>query len=402
MSLPTPHIQALSTYKAQLRTPSSSRRNISSPYSLAIPPNNKRTSTSTSANSEARTKPASTSTKSLEKLQVPGPPKKAVLVTEKPIKPCVSNDRSISTTSSQYGYASSYVPTRKRSKFSRKINDRVLALAVTLGLTLLLALIIPLGIILPQKMIKPLPIQVIVPLYMNPELGAWGRLYDAIVRHPDTNFTVIINPDSGPGSATWPSATYIAAIKALDVHLNVKTLGYIDTAGGTRDNATIRSEIATYSGWAKVSDKLAINGIYFDHTPWKYADDVRAYLKNISATVRHSEGFGDEAMVVHNPGRVPDEGLMAYKPDLTVVFEGVYEDMPRKNKLHDLLDGSKSDRAERAMLVNSVPKDLGTGGLRKIVDDVRREVEWLFVTDLSEDVYAGYGSIWEQWLNVMW
>ncbi|KAJ4368388.1 hypothetical protein N0V83_006745 [Neocucurbitaria cava] len=403
---------SLSTYKAQSRMSTSSRRNISSPYSLAIPPKNNRTSTSTSAISEyQQAKPTLAGTKSVERLRVPTPPKKAVLVSEKPIQPCVSNDKAISTTSSHHGYASPYIPAPKKKL---EMNDRVLAFAVTLGLVLLLAIIIPLGIIIPQKLIKPLPINAIVPFYINPEQsGSWGRLYDAIVRHPDTNFTIIINPDSGPGTTVWPPAPYIDAIKTLNVHLNVKTLGYIDTKGGTRDNATIRSEIDIYAGWANVSDKLTLNGIYFDHTPWNYTEHAAAYLRNISAAVRRSDGgFGDErAWVVYNPGRVPFEdntqrghskGLMPYKPDVTVVFEGVYDDMPRKNKLQDLLGSSKDDRAGRAMLVNSVPKDLGLGGLRKIVDDVRRDVGWLFVTDLSDDVYAGYGSIWEEWLNVMW
>ena len=213
---------------------------------------------------------------------------------------------------------------------------------------------------------------------------------------------MIINPDNGPGSAAWPSASYIEAVKALNVHTNVQTLGYIDAADGTRDNATIRAEIATYAGWANVTEKLGLDGIYFDHTPWKYADDARAFLKNISATVRHSEGFGDGAFVVHNPGRVPEEGLTAYKPDLTVMFEGVYKDMPRKGKLHDMVEKTTSNRKERALLVHSAPDNLGTGGLRKIVDDVRRDVQWLFVTDLTEHVYDDYGSTWEQWLNVMW
>jgi hypothetical protein len=54
------------------------------------------------------------------------------------------------------------------------------------------------------------------------------------------------------------------------------------------------------------------------------------------------------------------------------------------------------------MLINSVPKDIGRGGLRRIVESVRREVEWLYVTDLTDNVYTGYGSVWEDWLDVSW
>ncbi|KAF1846505.1 uncharacterized protein K460DRAFT_377687 [Cucurbitaria berberidis CBS 394.84] len=375
MSLPTPHIQALSTYKTHLRAPSSQLRNVSSPYGLAIPPTNKRRSTNISTISETPTERANPARKSVNTLRVPTPPKKAVLVSEKPIQPCASNDRSTSTTSSQYKQASPYPSRPKKARFGEDVDDRVLALAVTLGIVLLLAIIIPLGIILPQKLIKPLPVNVLVPLYMKPELGGWDKMYAAILKYSDTNFTVIINPDNGPGSDVWPPGVYIEAIKNLNAHTNVQTLGYVNTTGGTRDNATVRADIAKYAGWADVSADLGMQGIYFDETPWQYSDDARAYMKNISATVRHSQGFGNKAMVVQNPGRVPDEGLMAYKPDLTVVFEGAYEDLPRKTRLHNMLDGVTSHRKDRAMLVHSVPKDLGTGGLRKIVDDVRRDVE---------------------------
>jgi hypothetical protein len=57
-------------------------------------------------------------------------------------------------------------------------DDRVLAAGVTLLLTVLLAILIPLGAILPQKMIKPLPINVLIPVYAKPETGAWSKLYD--------------------------------------------------------------------------------------------------------------------------------------------------------------------------------------------------------------------------------
>jgi hypothetical protein len=40
--------------------------------------------------------------------------------------------------------------------------------------------------------------------------------------------------------------------------------------------------------------------------------------------------------------------------------------------------------------------------LRKIVENVRRDVEWLYVTDLTDNVYEGFGSLLETWLGVTW
>ena len=187
---------------------------------------------------------------------------------------------------------------------------------------------------------------------------------------------------------------------------NVQTLGYIDTGHGNVTNATVRAQIATYAGWKNVTKGLALHGIYFDQTPWKDDEDgvAKAYLRNVSATVRHTDGWArpGEGLVVHNPGRVPDAEMMAYRPDIVVVYEGTYEDMPSRERLHAQVAEAKGDRKDYAMLVHSVPKDLHRGGLRKILERIRRDVEWLYVTDLVVDEYAGYGSLLELWLSVAW
>jgi hypothetical protein len=215
-----------------------------------------------------------------------------------------------------------------------------------------------------------------------------------------------VNPNDGPGNMSWPSATYIAAVKRLNIYPNVRALGYINTMQGTMPNATVRAQIATYAQWSNVTDELSLHGIFFDQTPWHDdgSEEVREYMRNVSKTAKGSAGWAgeQEGVVVYNPGRVPEIDLMAYAPDITIVFEGKYADVPKREDLRPKLQAAMGGRESYAMLINSVPKDLGRGGLRKIVESVRREVEWLYVTDLTEDVYTGYGSVWEDWLNVAW
>ena len=226
------------------------------------------------------------------------------------------------------------------------------------------------------------------------------------VKHHDMDFVVIVNPDHGPTKAAWPSATYIAAIKHLHTYPNVRTLGYIDTANGSVPNTTVRAQVATYAGWANVTDGLALHGIYFDATPWRDSEDgmARAYMRNVSATVRHTTGWAGEGegIVVHNPGRVPDKEMMAYKPDIVVAFEGAFAGLPSRDKLHGQLADKKGGRDDYAMLVHSMPSHLGRGGLRRIIESVRIDVQWLYMTDLTADVYTGYGSLLETWLDVAW
>ena len=226
----------------------------------------------------------------------------------------------------------------------------------------------------------------------------------SIIQHQDVKFTVIINPDDGPGNGTRPSAEYIDVLNALAVYPHVQTLGYIRTDRGSRDNATVRTEIATYSGWSDFQD-LRLNGIFFDQTPYRDEGNTSEYLRNISATVRHSKGFLEPKLVVHNPGCVPDVGLVHYRADMIVMFEGAYSDLPNREQMSNSvrkLEEHSLHRQNFGLMIHSTPSNVGNVRLRKVVDNVRRSVEWIYITDLTENVYGGYGTLWEQWLDLIW
>ena len=70
--------------------------------------------------------------------------------------------------------------------------------------------------------------------------------------------------------------------------------------------------------------------------------------------------------------------------------------MPSRADLSKQVSALGGEREKYAMLIHSVPKDLGRGGLRRIEERVRKEVEWVYVTDREEDVYGGYSGCWEE------
>lgn len=223
--------------------------------------------------------------------------------------------------------------------------------------------------------------------------------FRSIIKHPETNFTVIVSVDHGPSSSAWPSGVYLNPIKRLNTLPNVQTIGYIDTAYGSRDGDKVRTEIATYAGWNNT--EIPMSGIYFDHTPAKDVNDTRQYLRNVSATVRHSDGFRQPSIVVHNPGRVPDPSMTSYHADLTVVFEGEYSDMPMRNGTKTSLQGLSGRREDYAEIVHSVPRTISRGGIRKIINSARRDVGWLFVTDrMGDNMYEWYSDRWEEFLDL--
>ncbi|KAF2645201.1 hypothetical protein P280DRAFT_360715, partial [Massarina eburnea CBS 473.64] len=272
-----------------------------------------------------------------------------------------------------------------------------LALSVTITLALLVLIGLPLGAILPQKYVVQLPINVLVPLYIDPTAGGWERLCSSAIKHGETNFTIIINPSNGPGTTTWPAGPYIEAIQRLNKLSNVQTVGYIDTERGTRDSAAVRKEIETYAGWNQ--SKIAISGIFFNNTPyeeWEHGQRKRgahtmwsgtaeSYLQNVTATVRQAQGLLEPKLVLHSPGRVPQVSLTSAHVDLTVVFEGTYTELPSKTSMREKLKALGGRREKYAYLVYDVPKEISRGGIRRIVDGMRRNAAWLFVTSLGGD-----------------
>ncbi|KAJ8116450.1 hypothetical protein OPT61_g2138 [Boeremia exigua] len=382
-------------------------RNVSSPFSLAVPNrHSKRSSRPVSIPLSIR--PASSvysqDQDELEDKDKITPLKPALVVPERPTRPHPEHRQS-------RALAAYYRQCRLQSAEERKyhvtnwhIDDRVLALSVTLTLAFLIIIGVPLVAVIAQKFIVQLPVNVLVPSYGFRDDDSWSRLYDAIVQHQDVKFTVIINPDSGPGNGTRPSTKYVNILNTLELYPHVQTLGYISTERGTRDDSTVRAEISAYSGWSKFQN-LKLNGVFFDQTPYKDEGGAREYLRNISATVRHSKGFLEPKLVVHNPGRVPDTGLVRYRTDMVVIFEGAYDDLPGRKQLKNRvaeLEQHSLHRQNFGMLIHSTPSHSSNVRLRKDVDGLRRHVEWLYITDLTENVYSGYGLILEQWLNLIW
>jgi hypothetical protein len=159
-------------------------RNVSSPFSLAIPGrNSKRSSRPVSIPLSIR--PASSvysqdqDFEDFEDKDKITPLKPAVIAAERPTRPHSENRQS-------RALAAYYRQCRLQSGEKRKfkvtywdIDDRVLALSVTLTLAFLIVVGVPLVAVIAQKFIVQLPVNVLVPSYKFPDAGSWNRLYDA-------------------------------------------------------------------------------------------------------------------------------------------------------------------------------------------------------------------------------
>lgn len=96
---------------------------------------------------------------------------------------------------------------------------------------------------------------VLVPLYIYPFPTAWDPLYVAAGSHPELDFLVVVNPNSGPGADILPDANYIEALARLTAAPNVKVIGYVHCSYGKRLLDELVAEVSAYRGWAHASER---------------------------------------------------------------------------------------------------------------------------------------------------
>lgn len=120
-----------------------------------------------------------------------------------------------------------------------------------------------------------------------------------ISTHPNVNFTVVVNPGSGPGPNALPDGNYTREIPKLARYENVRLLGYVPTTYTKRNISLVRKDIETYAAWPSNSSNpdLAVRGIFFDETPQQYDAKSLAYLQALTAFVKGVPGLGPDHFV---------------------------------------------------------------------------------------------------------
>lgn len=261
--------------------------------------------------------------------------------------------------------------------------------------------------------------RIILPLYVYPTSGAWDPLYTAISQNPDAAFTIIINPNSGPGKGKAPNSDYTKAINQLRATAGpnqvVELVGYVPTGYGKRSKDKIKADVRTYSNWP---DAVRPDGIFFDetNTQKKYLDKYTEYTTYAKSLTWGSNQYGinaRNALTILNPGIWPiSSGFWAIPADTLVVFEDKlsnfnYTDYVQKSLL-------MADPFKRSYIFyNADPSNLVTKDGKTFTDlDALVNASTnglfsrggLFVTDLdiqTTDVYAQFSDIWQQFVQAV-
>ncbi|KAJ8060759.1 hypothetical protein OCU04_011063 [Sclerotinia nivalis] len=161
---------------------------------------------------------------------------------------------------------------------------------------------------------------ILLPLYLYPTQGAWNWVTNAIAAYPSLPFTIIVNPNSGPGVVNeYPGAEYIAGITNLTKYDNVKLLGYVDTRYMAKSTENVDQEVETYKYWSTYTkSNIVVDGIFFDDAVNEWTSTSSSYMSSIAATA-HAMNL----TVTFNPGTKADSEFFTIA-DKIVMIEDSY------------------------------------------------------------------------------
>ena len=170
---------------------------------------------------------------------------------------------------------------------------------------------------------------IMVPLYVYPDgkgLSAWKSLTTIIRNHPQVQYLVIINPDSGPGSGDYPDSNYIDGVSKLNTFDNVNLVGYVDTWYTSVPLDTVYANIDKYANWANYADaNITINGIFFDDMTNNANHTAYDYMSSVSNYAYSSFSDSSSPTVVFNPGCKVDATYFQWA-DYVIEFEDSLSD----------------------------------------------------------------------------
>ncbi|KAL8690233.1 MAG: hypothetical protein Q9218_004271 [Villophora microphyllina] len=188
-------------------------------------------------------------------------------------------------------------------------------------------------------------LDILLPLYLYPSDGAtaWSDILSTIASHSAVQFIVVVNPNSGPGTSSYPTdQNIISGISKMNSYPNVHTVGYVLTGHGSRNTTTVKADVDVYASWASYSDaNIAIGGIYFDEVSSE-TTQVNYDYYNTTATYARSKIPGGQ--VVFNPGYRAPEQLFEFC-DTMVEFEDTLAVFQNQSILQQIPDAYKRQSA---------------------------------------------------------
>lgn len=159
---------------------------------------------------------------------------------------------------------------------------------------------------------------IMLPLYEYPYGDAattdWNAVIAAVAAHPQLDFYIIVNDNSGPPYDPNPPAAikdYAPFLGSLNSYSNVKLIGYIATSYGGKTDSVVEAAVDQYvawttaEGWSGASFDIHLDGIFFDEI-----DTATSQLEHNKAITQYAKTkFATQGgPIVLNPGTLVQSG----------------------------------------------------------------------------------------------
>ncbi|EPS41603.1 hypothetical protein H072_4488 [Dactylellina haptotyla CBS 200.50] len=220
-----------------------------------------------------------------------------------------------------------------------------------------------------------------VPLYSYPGDNAqdWEPIFTALNSSSTTKFTIIINPDNGPGSGA-PDVNFQTGIKKLKSFSNAEVFGYVHQSYGKRNLTAVQTDLFTYASWRSPEINILIDGIFFDESP-----SDKAYTPYVAAVNTFAKAQ-KLTTTIQNAGTIPDKEYFAstQNTDITVIMENSYDDYTSHAASYDGLDTKYGvSKSAFSYIIYEAPTDVQN--IRDAVTKMTKQVGHVFMSDLTQD-----------------
>ena len=196
-------------------------------------------------------------------------------------------------------------------------------------------------------------LSILLPLYIYPgaSASAWNDVTATISAYPSVQWQIIINPNSGPGTTSYPDANYITGVSKLNSYANVQTVGYVDTAYTGRAYSAVTADIDAYAKWASYpSANISIAGIFFDDVNNTASNTVYTYMNNV-AQYAYDNIHTPATSVIFNPGALAPTELFN-DCDTIVEYEGLFSSYNGDTTINTIPSGYRN---QSAIVVHDTP-----------------------------------------------
>ncbi|ETS82556.1 hypothetical protein PFICI_04432 [Pestalotiopsis fici W106-1] len=133
-----------------------------------------------------------------------------------------------------------------------------------------------------------------------------------------------------------------------------------------------------------------MHGIFVDESPHAWSSAAFAYSETVDLAIKNAAGLAGPRLVIHNAGIVPDTRFLAgANIDASIVSSQTYADWQSSGPASVAALGT----SHLGVMLNSVPIMTKTA-LASFVSSVNNVAQYIYITNLSSNIYGSFGSDW--------